>query len=210
MKQKAPMAISAAALCFLASCAAAQLSQSSSSRLSVSILGQVEIGASKEQVQNRLGMPDRIIDLSKIPDSDAQHEVWEYDEQGLRRLSASFDRKTRKLAFLLFQIRKGDEEQVLKSALSRFPSAKWETETPKWINAHAFPEECRYVENTAGISIEYLRNQKKVDFITKWDPAREIATENLPRPKYCIGEKCVPAMSSEEWVKNSPPCEIPR
>lgn len=101
--------------------------------------------------------------------------------------------------------------------MANFPSASWEPETVKWINPHSFPNECYFNDHKIGISIKYNRTRKEVSTVTRYDPSRELASEeNEKAPKYCLAidpNLCTPAVSSKEFFKSwsiSKYCEIPK
>jgi hypothetical protein len=179
-------------------------------KIEVSILHEIKPGATKEQVQARLGTPDRTLDMRNLPDSKTDSEIWEYDRSGLRRLSISFDPSLNSIRSLTLEMGPSDKELNLRTMLAQFPKANWTVASPQWINPHAFPDECRYVDNKLGIAIEYRRTRQEVDLVSSWDPAREPASEKASQPKFCVEDKCVPAISGTDWAKNFPPCKIPK
>jgi len=163
------------------------------------------VAPTKSALTKQLGRP-----VTVVPDSKQTGETWEFDG-----LTVFFEKQAETAHSWTWRVQEGFPEQNLKVAMSRFEGAKWEPETVKWVNPHHFPNECYFKDKKLGISIEYNRARKEVFSIDRWDTARELASktsEDKP-PQYCIGTACAPAMSAEEFFKESPIseyCEIPK
>jgi len=180
--------------------------------LGINIVEQLRPGTStKKEIRKLLGTPDEVVDLSQLPNSKDKGELWEYERTGYARVSASFDSSSEVLVSITFNVRKEDREQNLRAALARFSGANWKVETTPWINPHAFPDECYFVDAKLGVSVEYRRTRNEVSSIFRWNPLRQLASEeNGPPPKFCIDGKCFDGIPAKEWLKNWSPCELPQ
>lgn len=186
-----------------------------STSLKISILDRVKPGATtKAQLTDILGRPTQVTSLKDLPNSNQMGELWEYQEKGLTRLSAVFAQDTVVVTTLVWEVFDGDTEKPLKSTLNRYSGMKWQSDTVRWINPHAFPSECFLRDDARGIRIEYRIETQKVTSITMWDPSRKLAAalEEKP-PEFCIGSSCSPAMPATEFFKQWPIteyCKVPK
>lgn len=153
--------------------------------------------AKREEVLRRLGKPDRIIDLSQT-DLKEQGEVWAYFAGGVQsagRISLSFPANSDLVDSVSWDVRDGDPEQNLESALSRFKGATFVRRRPKyWSNPHSSPDEVFYEDSKTGLTITYLQTPKEVTVISWVQPNRTTASESdpiitAPFP-YCIVGLC--------------------
>lgn len=164
----------------------------------------------KAELTKSLGKPAQVVDFKKLPESKETGESWKYN-----RLTIFFDEGSEVAHTWVWQVREGDPEQKLKTAMSRFSSAAWTPETDKWINPHSFPNECFFNDQKQGISIEYNRTRREVFSIARWDPSRKLASSGKDEkpPQFCIGNSCAPGITPEEFFKEIPIskyCEIPK
>jgi len=187
-----------------------------STALNISTLDRVIAGSTtKAQLTEVLGKPAQVTNLKDLPNSHQTGELWEYHENGITRLSIVFAQDAPVVTTLVWEVFDGDMERPLKTALGRYSGMKWQPDTVKWINPHAFPSECFLKDDARGIRIEYRIETRKVTSITKWDPSRKLATtppDEKP-PEYCIGGGCSPAMAATEFFKQWPIneyCKVPK
>lgn len=164
----------------------------------------------KAELTKLFGKPTEVIDFKKLPESKETGESWKYD-----RFTFFFDEGSEITNTWVWDVKEGEPEQDLKTAMSRYAPTSWEPETDKWINPHNFPNECYFKDKKKGVSIEYNRARKEVFSIARWDPSRKIASldKNEKPPQFCIGNSCTPGMSSKEFFKEFPIskyCEIPK
>ncbi len=162
----------------------------------------------KNTLLSQFGAP-----LAKLRDEDDEGESWQYGDVRFPRLSVFIASQSDVIHSFAFFPDDKDKESDLKTALSLYPSAKWNIEPPEWINPHSIPNECFFEDNAIGVSVAYDRAFQKVQSIRRWNPARVVTSKNHhePPPKACIADHCVNFMSREEFKKSDwKLCEVPK
>ncbi len=166
--------------------------------LSLSTAQQMHVGQTKrDELVQRLGKPDRIIDLS-LTNLGGNGTIWAYfagGDQSAGRLSFSFSANSDTVDSISFDVRDGDPEQNLEKALSRFKGANFvKTRPQKWDNPHSSPDEVFYQDSKTGLTVVYLQSPKQVVAISWWSPSRvttsEPETTAAALSPYCIVGLC--------------------
>lgn len=147
------------------------------------------------EVLNLFGKPDRVIDLSQEKPK-GQGTIWAYfagEIKSVGRLSFSFSANT--VESISWDVRDGDPEQDLNTALSQFKDSKFVKVFPKrWDNPHSSPDEVFFEDTKRGLTIIYLQTPKRVEAITWSSPERITTSETTvyekPEFPYCIVGLC--------------------
>jgi hypothetical protein len=172
-------------------------------------------GSSTDKVREVFGKPDKSRDLKKFDGVTETGYLWEYLEgkgQGVR-LSITVDPSQKKVVGWSWAVLDNEVEQDLKVVLTRFPSAKWKADMPKWANPHQEPLDCYYNDRALGVTIEFGLVKKQVKSISRWDPVRGLASDKEDKPpRYCIDSFCSDARLSEDVYTDPmhPVCELPK
>ncbi len=160
---------------------------------------------SKGDLTKLLGKPDETLAFSKVPNSKSKDVEWTYRQNGQDRAAFTFDEGSDSVREWTWMIHDGEAEQKLQTAKQRFPGARWEAQTERWINPHFFPMKCFYRDEGQGVSLQFNLRRREVSTISRWNPQRKIASDSGEKPpEYCLGteSKCTPAIPAKEFFKD--------
>jgi hypothetical protein len=121
----------------------------------------LQIGATSSEVEHAFGKPTEII----TSETSRNSTEWFYAVGDYNRAVFEIDRTTGQLFSKFWDVREGEPERGLETALGRYPNARFKSRDSKIRASHGGPGFAWYDDSLSGVSVQFRKDKNAVEAI---------------------------------------------